>query len=423
MRKTRAKGATNVAGRPPNHFYHCIYRPLSIRAQAAALHLRGRIPVPTAQDRRLTPHVGWGILPAPSMNKCKGNAGSPGPVTVNTSTGTWVQIKGQISRRVSIIAVIVASLVADAAWGQASAGSSPAPATNASTASGMARGTRRNNRAPATPRNPVPILPALPAPNDRSFYASNDVPHGRVEQVNYKTSAGADKRMRVYLPPDYDADAGKRYPVLYLNHGGGENDSHWSATNPSSGGFANFILDNLIAAGKARPMIIVMPNTSGVVSGTPPTPGEDDACSREYLQDILPYVDSHYRTRANRESRAVAGLSMGGFVVLNTGLTHLDTFGGLFVFSSGYWPDQLPAFEQNIQPLLSQANINDRFRMPIYFAAGETDIALLNSQRTLAVFNNCGVRNFWVLSSNGHEWLNWRRYLYQTAQIMFPEDR
>jgi len=92
------------------------------------------------------------------------------------------------------------------------------------------------------------------------------------------------------------------------------------------------------------------------------------------------------------------------------------------VFSSGYWPDQLPAFQENIQTLLSQTNINDAFRMPIYFAAGETDIALRNSQRTLAVFNEHGIRNFWVLSSHSHEWLNWRRYLYQTAQIMFPEN-
>ncbi|MGE5611753.1 MAG: alpha/beta hydrolase [Bacillota bacterium] len=278
-------------------------------------------------------------------------------------------------------------------------------------------------RVPAAPRYPVPILPALPAPDDTSFYANKDnVPHGKVEIVQYKTSAGVEKRMHVYLPPGYDTETDRRYPVLYLNHGGGENDSHWTATNPRSGGYAHLILDNLIADRKARPMIIVMPNTSRLVSGTPPKPGQDDACTKEFLQDILPYIDGHYRTRTNRESRAVAGLSMGGFVTLNTGLTHLETFGELYVFSSGYWPEQLPAFQENIKALLSDLSINDRFRMPIYFAAGETDIALFNSQRTLAVFNNHGVRSFWVLSSHGHEWLNWRRYLYQTAQIMFPED-
>ena len=273
------------------------------------------------------------------------------------------------------------------------------------------------------PAHPISILPALPAPEDTSFYAVQAVPHGRVEIVHYKTTAGIEKQLHVYLPPGYDAAGDARFPVLYLNHGGGENDGHWTATDPRAGGFANLILDNLIATGKARPMIIVMPNTSGLVSGTPPKLGEDDACTREYLQDILPFVDSHYRTRPNRESRAVAGLSMGGFVVLNTGLTHLETFGELYVFSSGYWPRELEAFKANIEPLLSQPAINERFQMPIYFGVGETDIAYRNSMRTLAVFADHGVRNFTVLSSNGHEWLNWRRYLWQTAQRMFPENR
>lgn len=293
----------------------------------------------------------------------------------------------------------------------------PAPAEK-TTNGPAARPSAPGRRAPAPPKNPVPILPALPAVEDKTFYASNDVPHGRVEIVNYKTTAGTEKRMHVYLPPGYDADPSKRYPVLYLNHGGGENDSHWIEK-----GATHHILDNLIAAGKARPMIVAMPNTSRVVSGKPPKLGEDDACTQEYLKDILPFVDGRYRTRTNRESRAVAGLSMGGFVTLNTGLTHLETFGELYVFSSGYWPDQLSTFKENIQPLLSQTNINERFRMPIYFGVGETDIAYLNSMRTMAVFNDHGIRTFSVLSSLGHEWKNWRRYLWQTAQIMFPEDQ
>jgi enterochelin esterase family protein len=273
-------------------------------------------------------------------------------------------------------------------------------------------------RPPPAPKHPVPVLPALPGANETSFYATNDVPHGRIEVGHYKTSAGVEKAMRLYLPPNYETETSRRYPVLYLNHGGGENDSHWTAK-----GFAHCIFDNLIAAAKARPMIVAMPNTGGVVSGKPPKPGEDDLCTREYLNDILPYVEGHYRARTNRESRAIAGLSMGGFVTLNTGLTHLETFGELYVFSSGYWPDQLPVFKENIESLLSQTNINERFRMPIYFGVGETDIAYLNSLRTMAVFNEHGIRTFSTLSSHGHEWLNWRRYLWQTAQIMFPEDK
>jgi enterochelin esterase family protein len=277
----------------------------------------------------------------------------------------------------------------------------------------------------ATPKpGPValPILPALAARDDARFYAATDVPHGKVEQATYKNYAGQDKRMHVYLPPGYDKDAQAKYPVLYLNHGGGEDDTHWTST-ARNGGHAGFILDNLIAAGKAKPMIIVMPNTRGIAAYTPPKPGENDACTQEYLKDIIPYVESHYRAKPGRENRALAGLSMGGFVVMNTGLSHLDTFGELYVYSSGYFPDQVPVFEERFKAVLGDPKTNEALlRVPFYMAEGETDIALRNGQNTLAVMNRYGVRNFWVLSSGGHDWNNWRRYLHQTAQIMFPAD-
>ena len=267
---------------------------------------------------------------------------------------------------------------------------------------------------------PIPILPALAARDDATFYANTNVPHGKVEQATYKNYAGQDKRMHVYLPPGYDKNADTTYPVLYLNHGGGEDDARWSAPE-RNGGHANFILDNLIAAGKARPMIVVMPNTRGVASYTPPKPNEDDAVTQEYLKDIIPHVEKHYRAKPGRENRALAGLSMGGFVVMNTGLSHLDTFGELYVYSSGYFPDQIQPFEDRFKAVLSDPKTNEQFlRVPIYMAQGETDIALRNGQNTWAVINRHGVRNFWVLSSGGHDWNNWRRYLHQTAQIMFP---
>lgn len=270
---------------------------------------------------------------------------------------------------------------------------------------------------------PLPILSALPAYDDASFYAVKDVPHGTVEQATYTTEAGREKRMHIYLPPGYATDTEARYPVLYLNHGGGDDDAKWTSTEPRNGGHAQFILDNLIAGGKARPMIVVMPNTRGLASAEPPVPGRDDACTQEYLRDIIPYVESHYRARPGREHRALAGLSMGGFVVMDTGLSHLETFSELYVYSSGYFDDRRQAFEDNLRDLLSDPNTNNRLRVPFYMAAGETDIALANSQKTLAVLNKHAIRNFWVLSSGGHEWANWRRYLYQTAQIMFPDDR
>lgn len=276
---------------------------------------------------------------------------------------------------------------------------------------------------PAAPKPgvcPLPVLPALPAYTDTTFYSKSEVPHGHVEQATYKNYAGELKRMHIYLPPEYEKQTGTRYPVLYLNHGGGDDDSKWTSTDVRSGGSAQFILDNLIAQGKAKPMIIVMPYTR-CSTPNPTAPGRDDACTQEYLKDIIPYVDGHYRTKSGREYRALAGLSMGGFVVMNTGLAHLDTFSELYVYSSGYFPDQQKAFEENYQELFRDPKTNDLFRVPFYMAQGETDIALKNGQAVMAVINKYGIRNFWILSSGGHEWANWRRYLHQTAQIMFPD--
>ena len=135
-------------------------------------------------------------------------------------------------------------------------------------------------------------------------------------------------------------------------------------------------------------------------------------------------MEGHYRAKPGRENRALAGLSMGGFVVMNVGLAHLDAFGELYVYSSGYFPDRMAAFEENFKAVLSDPKLNEELlRVPFYMAQGETDIALRNGQAVMAVVNKHGVRNFWVLSTGGHEWANWRRYLHQTAQVMFPEDR
>lgn len=283
-------------------------------------------------------------------------------------------------------------------------------------------GAGRRMQMPAKGPCPLPILTALPAYADSDFYAKKAVPHGRIEKVYYKAPDGSEKRMHVYLPPDYDKKTGTRYPVLYLNHGGGDDDSGWTLENKRQGGYAHLILDNLIASGKAKPMIIVMPNTRGLATANPPVPGTDDACSKEYIGCIIPFVDSHYRTKAAREYRALAGLSMGGFVVLHTGLPHLDTFSELYIYSSGHTsPETQAQFEENFKTLLSDPGTNNLFRVPLYMAAGETDIALYNGMKDLSLFNRYGLRNFWVLSDGGHEWANWRRYLYQTAQVMFPD--
>lgn len=268
---------------------------------------------------------------------------------------------------------------------------------------------------------PLPILPALATAEDTDFYAVKDVPHGQVEEFSYPVAAGKEQRCHVYLPPGYEAAGEQRYPVLYLNHGGGDDDSRWTSTDPQQGGHAQYILDNLIAAGKARPMLIVMPNTRRLVSPAFPAAGVDDACTKELLESLLPAIEAKYRTVAARTHRALAGLSMGGFVVMNTGLTHLEAFSELYVYSSGYMGDQQRVFAERMPELVQASRINRQLRVPFYMAAGEQDFALGNAQKTLAVFNQNGVRNFWVLSSGGHDWINWRRYLHQSAQLMFPD--
>lgn len=320
--------------------------------------------------------------------------------------------------RISRLLTVSIALLATALGGAGlSAFAQPGPEGSAGPSPGF--------RMPPMPKPgpcPLPTLAALPSLEDASFYAVKEVPHGRVEAVDYPAAEGKERRMHVYVPPAYDTDSSGRYPVLYLNHGGGDDDSKWTNTDARSGGHAQYILDNLIADGKARPMIVVMPNTRGLVSAEPPPVDEDDACTREYLRFIIPYVDAHYRTKADRDHRALAGLSMGGFVVMHTGLSHLDLFSELYVYSSGHFPGVVSRFESRFQTLLSDPETNGKFRVPFYMAQGETDIALKNGQADMAVIHKYGLRNFWVLSTGGHEWANWRRYLWQTAQIMFPED-
>ncbi|MGC4043539.1 MAG: alpha/beta hydrolase-fold protein [Armatimonas sp.] len=271
-------------------------------------------------------------------------------------------------------------------------------------------------RSPQPGPTPLPTLAALPGLTDMAFCARTNVPHGTVEPVTYTNYAGKQKRLHVYLPPGYASATETRYPVLYLNHGGGDDDSKWSGKD----GCAGDILDNLIAAGKARPMIIVMPDTRGLASFVPPKPGKDDACAQEYLKDILPLIDSKYRTEARREGRAIAGLSMGGFVVTNVGFTHLDTFGELYIYSSGYIGENQKLAEERFAKILTDPKINSLLRVPLYMGQGETDIALNNGQHFMSLLFKNNIRSFWVLSTGGHEWGNWRRYLWQTAQLMFP---
>jgi enterochelin esterase family protein len=263
-------------------------------------------------------------------------------------------------------------------------------------------------------------LPTLAADNDTTFYANRqDIPHGVVKTIQYKS--GVAKTLRVYTPPDYETNLTATYPVLYINHGGGENDSHWGCTNASNCGYAGRILDNLLADGKAVPMLIVMPDTGDCANFNPPKPPDfGDPCTTQYVNDFIPYVEKTYRVKVDRHARAIAGLSMGGLVTLTTGFAHLELFSHVFVYSSGYTAETRPQWETNLSSVLGDSQGTNRLLdAPVYLAAGATDIALQNSQAVRGIFEKHGIEVLWQDSSLGHEWANWRRYLAQTLPLMF----
>ena len=275
---------------------------------------------------------------------------------------------------------------------------------------GVAVADPRNNR----PRvNMTTVRSLLEVPGAASeFFAERAVPHGEVAAVYYQSQAlGVPRRMQVYTPPGY-ATSGQRYPVLYLLHGGGDNDLSWQMA-----GRANFIFDNLIASGKAKPMIVVMPaGHTPAASGGQAAP---DAFARDLLGDVMPYVERNYRTLTARESRAIAGLSMGGQQTLNVGLTNLDKFSQLGVFSSGWFgQDGAATFAKNNAAVLSDPKVNDRLRV-FWFATGKDDFVLPSTKTALAMLDQNKIRYSYKETEGGHTWPNWRAYLNEFVPLLF----
>jgi enterochelin esterase-like enzyme len=275
---------------------------------------------------------------------------------------------------------------------------------------GVAVADPHNNR----PRvNMSTVRSLLEVPGTASeFFAERPVPHGQVAAVYYQSKAlGVPRRMHVYTPPGY-ATSNQRYPVLYLLHGAGDNDQSWLMA-----GRANFILDNLIAAGKATPMIVVMP-----AGHTPPGPSGSavpDAFARDLLGDVVPYVEQNFRTLPGRERRAIAGLSMGGQQTLNVGLTNLDRFSQLGVFSSGWFgQDGAVTFARSNEALLSDPKLNDRIRL-FWFATGKDDFVLPSTKAALAMLDQHNIRYRYKETEGGHTWPNWRAYLNEFVPLLF----
>ena len=258
------------------------------------------------------------------------------------------------------------------------------------------------------------------------FMDTKEVPHGAVEAVTYYSKALARfRRMHVYTPPGYDLGKGK-YPVFYLLHGAGDCDDSWTSV-----GRAGFILDNLIAAKKARPMIVVMPAGHTARFGPRP-PGSarpaTDEFAKDFLEDIMPYVEQHYRVRADRQDRAIAGLSMGGGQTLNIGIPHLDQFAYLGVFSSGIFgitgrgfgnnAPSGPSFEEQNLAVLDNPKLKSGLKL-FWFATGKDDFLLETSHATVDMFKKHKFDVVFKESAGGHTWINWRDYLNEFAPQLF----
>jgi enterochelin esterase-like enzyme len=241
--------------------------------------------------------------------------------------------------------------------------------------------------------------------------------------------------MHVYTPPGYETGR-DRYPVLYLLHGAGDNDDAWSSV-----GRAGFILDNLIATKKARPMIIVMPaghvtRATGPVTGTSAT----EQFVNDLVTDVMPYVEKQYRVLTDRAHTAIAGLSMGGGQTLQVAMPRLERFAYIGVFSSGLLgvfpsargatPPPAPAggvppaaieWEKQHAAKLDDARLKRGLRL-FWFATGTDDFLMPTTRASVELFKRHGFSPMFVESPGGHTWINWRNYLATFATQLFGNE-
>jgi enterochelin esterase family protein len=258
---------------------------------------------------------------------------------------------------------------------------------------------------------------------------TKNVPHGSIAEVTYYSSAlRAFRRMHVYTPPAYETSS-KKYPVFYLLHGAGDSDDSWSTV-----GRAGFILDNLIATRRAKPMIVVMPaGHTRAPAGNPLSATGSDPFVSDFVDDVMPYVQSTYRVSTDRASTAIAGLSMGGSQTLNVAIPHLEKFGYIGVYSSGLLgafpiagrggapaaPVAGPGeWESRYAAKLDDANLKKGLRV-FWFATGKDDFLLNTTTATVDLFKKHGFSPVFKESGGGHTWLNWRDYLTEFAPQLF----
>lgn len=246
------------------------------------------------------------------------------------------------------------------------------------------------------------------------FYEFKDVPHGDVHMHWYRSKVTGQMRQAfVYTPPGYDASGRTRFPVLYLQHGSGENARGWTLQ-----GRANFILDNLIAAGQAKPMIVVMETGYGVKPGQSGGRG-NEAFGDVVLQDLIPEIDRAYRTQADRAHRAIAGLSMGGGQAMQIGLGNLDTFASIGSFS-GAGARNFDVATSYGGAFKDAAAFNKRVKL-LWIGCGREDGLFAGSLALHDALAKSGIKHGWHDGPGLHEWQVWRKHLHTFAPLLFRD--
>ena len=237
-----------------------------------------------------------------------------------------------------------------------------------------------------------------------------DVPHGAVAQRFYwSKNLGEMRRMHVWTPAGYEKSKDK-LPVLYLVHGGGDNDASWPGV-----GAAGWILDNLLAEGKMVPMVVVMPN------GTIPVANEVPPFAEDMVSSIIPFIEANYNVKTDAANRAMAGLSMGGMETIEVCFNHPEMFTYVWVLSASFAPGQDPAAESaRLKVKENVARMNRQFKRLVFTQGGSTDIAYQNCRNTLAQLDKDGLKYEYMENAQaGHSWTTWRADLAKLVPTLF----